>query len=75
VEDYRDRGSRRRERVRKAIENVASLATGGTEFCLISASVVRQTFGGGATVTKHAVATALAEHFPELAFPRNAKRG
>lgn len=66
VEDCRDRGSRRRDRVRKAIDNVGSLASAEMEFCLISPSLVRQIFGDGAAVTKHTVATAVAEHFPEL---------
>jgi hypothetical protein len=74
VEDCRDHGSRRRQRVRKVLQNLARLASAETEFCVISASVVRRIFGAGAVVTKHAVATAVAEHFPELAFRLPPKR-
>jgi Holliday junction resolvasome RuvABC endonuclease subunit len=66
IEDCRHVRSRRRQRVRAVITQVAALATRGTEVQLIPAALVQSVFGAGRAVTKHQIATLVAEHFPEL---------
>ena len=68
IEDGRHDRSRRRQRVRALVTQVAALATPETEVQLIPAALVRKAFGGGGTTTKHRIATLVTEHFPELAY-------
>jgi len=68
IEDCRHDRSRRRQRVRAVIAQVATLATPETEVQLIPAALVRRVFGAGRAVTKHQIATLVSEHFPELAY-------
>ena len=68
IEDGRHDRSRRRQRVRALVTQVAALATPETEVQLIPAALVRNVFGGGGTTTKHQIATLVTEHFPELAY-------
>jgi len=68
IEDCRHVGSRRRERVRAVITQVAALATQDIEVQLIPATMVHDVFGAGRTVTKHQIAMLVAEHFPEIAY-------
>lgn len=66
IEDCRHDRSRRRQRVRAVIAQVAALATPETEVLLIPATVVRSFFGRNSVITKHQIATLVSEHFPEL---------
>jgi hypothetical protein len=68
IEDCRHVRSRRRQRVRAAITQVAALATPGTEVQLIPAALVQNVFGAGRAVSKHHIATLVAEHFPEIGY-------
>lgn len=68
IEDCRHVRSRRRQRVRAAITQVAALAPPDTEVQLIPAAVVRNVFGAGRAVTKHQIATLVAEHFPGIGY-------
>lgn len=67
TEDPGHQKSRRCARVGGLIEKVQRLATDDLEVHLISASLVRKVFGDDEVVTKHGIATIVAEHFPELA--------
>jgi hypothetical protein len=66
IEDCGHARSRRRQRVRTVISQVAALSTGETEVQLIPAALVHGMFGAGKAVTKHQIATLVAEHFSEL---------
>lgn len=66
IEDCRDRSSRRRRRMRAVLEQVRALAVARTEVLLIPLPLVCTAFEAGKT--KRAIATAVAEHFPELRF-------
>jgi len=68
IEDCRHDRSRRRQRVRAVITQVAALATPQTEVQLIPAALVRDVFGGCGTATKFKIATLVAEHFPEVEY-------
>ena len=74
IEDCRHVRSRRRQRVRGAITQVAALATAETKVQLIPAALVRNVFGRGRAVTKHQIATLVAEHFPEIGYRLPPKR-
>jgi len=67
IEDCRHDRSRRRQRVRAVIAQVAALATPETEVLLIPAAVVRSLFGRNGVITKHQIATRVSQHFSELA--------
>jgi hypothetical protein len=68
IEDCRHVRSRRRQRVRVAITQVAALATPETKVQLIPAALVQSVFGTGRAVTKHQIATLVAQRFPELEY-------
>ena len=68
IEDCRHVRSRRRQRVRAVITQVAALATQDTEVQLIPAALVHSVFGTGRAVTKYQIATLVAEHFPEVGY-------
>lgn len=68
IEDCGHNRSRRRERVRAVITQVAALNTRDTEVQLIPAALVRSVFGAGRAVTKYQVAKLVAEHFPEVGY-------
>jgi Holliday junction resolvasome RuvABC endonuclease subunit len=66
VEDVTKEGSRRRARVREMIGSIESIAAGrGILLARVSRHQVRVAFGGPC-VTKQQIATAIADHFPEL---------
>lgn len=67
IEDSHHARSRRQQRVRAVIVEVAALATRETSVQLIPATLVRSLFGGKTAVTKHQIATLVIQHFPELA--------
>ena len=68
VEDCSHRSSRRRERVQHLIENILDLARQERIKVLrMPISTVRRFFSETGAATKHQIATALAERFPELA--------
>ncbi len=68
IEDCHHDRSRRRQRVRTVIAQVAALATPDTEVELIAAVLVHRALGRGKAVTKHEIARRVAEHFPEIAY-------
>lgn len=67
-EDAAAGGSRRRLRVRKLFKELRRTAAHlGVPSCAISRRAVRDAFSPGSRATKHQIATAIAESFPELA--------
>lgn len=66
-EDHRHLKSRRRQRTASVIDQVQRLATAKVRVRLIPAAQMRGVFADGGSVTKHHVATIVAQHFPELA--------
>jgi len=66
-EDHRHGKSRRRQRTGNVIDQLRRLETTPTRVRLIPAAQMRAFFGDGGAITKHRVASIVAEHFPELA--------
>ena len=68
IEDCRHVRSRRRQRVRSVVTQVAKLATPDTEVQLIPAVLVQNVFGAGRAISKYRMATLVTEHFQEIAY-------
>lgn len=67
IEDYRNKGSRRCERVRSLLEEINNRASGSlVRVHRITRSDVRKAFAASAASTKHQIAKAIAERLPEL---------
>ena len=68
VEDYRNKGFRRCERVRRLIQDIMKLALKKrVKARKFNRSEVREAFSGSGTFTKHGIATTIAERLLELA--------
>lgn len=67
VEDCQSSGSRRCSRIRGVIDDIMSLAsTKQIKLRKISRSAVKKAFSSHGAATKHEIAVAIAEQFPEL---------
>ena len=68
LEDYAGKGSRRRPRIQRLIDEVSRLASKHhIATCSFSRSQVRKAFGSAGAHTKQEIARIVAERFPELA--------